>query len=84
MVSRTSAAREAGISERQQKTALRVAAIPEDEFKEIMDAEQKILVENRLLPKMLPLRQVADFSFAKFTQKLSQYFVIVRENWLRR
>ena len=38
-VSRTQAAREAGLSERQQKTAIRVANIPEDEFDAAVESD---------------------------------------------
>jgi len=38
-ITRTSAAQDAGLSERQRKTALQVATIPEDEFEEAIESD---------------------------------------------
>ena len=41
-VSRTQAAREAGMSPHQQKTAMKIARIPREEFEELVDAIKQI------------------------------------------
>jgi hypothetical protein len=52
-LSRKQAATDAGLSEHQQKTAVRVANIPEETFNELVESQQGITQKNERTPLSL-------------------------------